>query len=169
MAHRKTESHLVFVVGGASSGKSEVALQLACKGISKNAPRAFVATGEGLDAVGSYSTENADVLLERCSPQTTITSGYAPRPLGVRTRTFPRIRLVPVTLQPMPQRYKDVVDKASVLERSARHHVHDAVEPFVLGRVELLQSQKPPGARSPPDPPRAERIAPGSAGRVPDG
>ena len=49
MAPRKTESHLVLVVGGASSGKSEVALQLASQGITNNAPRAFVATGEGLD------------------------------------------------------------------------------------------------------------------------
>lgn len=49
MAPRRTGSRLVFVLGGASSGKSEVALQSACKGIAKNAPRAFVATGEGLD------------------------------------------------------------------------------------------------------------------------
>ena len=49
MAPRRTGSHLVLVVGGASSGKSEVALQLASKGITNNAPRAFVATGEGLD------------------------------------------------------------------------------------------------------------------------
>ena len=42
-------SHLMFLVGGASSGKSEVALQLAAEGVVKTAPRAFVATGEGLD------------------------------------------------------------------------------------------------------------------------
>ncbi len=49
MTPRRTRAHLVFVLGGASSGKSEVALQLASKGIDKKAPRAFVATGEGLD------------------------------------------------------------------------------------------------------------------------
>ena len=46
---RRRRSHVMFIVGGASSGKSEVALQLAVKGIDKTAPRAFVATGEGLD------------------------------------------------------------------------------------------------------------------------
>jgi adenosylcobinamide kinase / adenosylcobinamide-phosphate guanylyltransferase len=49
MATRRRRSHVVFIVGGASSGKSEVALQLAAKGIGKTAPRAFLATGEGLD------------------------------------------------------------------------------------------------------------------------
>ncbi len=49
MAPRRTRSHLVFILGGASSGKSEVAFRLASKGIGKKAPRAFVATGEGLD------------------------------------------------------------------------------------------------------------------------
>lgn len=48
MASRR-RSQLVFIVGGASSGKSEVALRLAAEGIAKTAPRAFVATGEGLD------------------------------------------------------------------------------------------------------------------------
>jgi adenosylcobinamide kinase/adenosylcobinamide-phosphate guanylyltransferase len=48
MASRRP-SQLVFIVGGASSGKSEVALRLAAEGIAKTAPRAFVATGEGLD------------------------------------------------------------------------------------------------------------------------
>jgi len=42
-------SHLVFILGGASSGKSDVALQIVSKGIGKRAPRAFVATGEDLD------------------------------------------------------------------------------------------------------------------------
>jgi adenosylcobinamide kinase/adenosylcobinamide-phosphate guanylyltransferase len=42
-------SRLVFVVGGASSGKSDVALRLAAEGLGHTAPRAFVATGEGLD------------------------------------------------------------------------------------------------------------------------
>ena len=37
---------IVFVLGGAASGKSEVALRLA----GSKAPRAFVATGQGLDA-----------------------------------------------------------------------------------------------------------------------
>jgi adenosylcobinamide kinase / adenosylcobinamide-phosphate guanylyltransferase len=45
----RRRSHLIFIVGGASSGKSDVALQLAVKGIGKTALRAFVATGEGLD------------------------------------------------------------------------------------------------------------------------
>lgn len=49
MATRRRRSHLIFIVGGASSGKSDVALQVAAKGIDRNAPRAFVATGEGLD------------------------------------------------------------------------------------------------------------------------
>lgn len=49
MATGLRQSHLVFIVGGASSGKSEVALQLAAKGIGRTTPRAFVATGEGLD------------------------------------------------------------------------------------------------------------------------
>jgi adenosylcobinamide kinase/adenosylcobinamide-phosphate guanylyltransferase len=49
MASRRRRSHLVFIVGGASSGKSEAALRLAAKGIDKTAPRVFVATGEGLD------------------------------------------------------------------------------------------------------------------------
>jgi adenosylcobinamide kinase / adenosylcobinamide-phosphate guanylyltransferase len=49
MASRRTKSELIFIVGGASSGKSDVALQLAVKGMGQRAPRAFVATGEGLD------------------------------------------------------------------------------------------------------------------------
>ena len=49
MGSRFNRSHLVFILGGASSGKSDVALQFASKGIGKRAPRAFVATGEGLD------------------------------------------------------------------------------------------------------------------------
>jgi adenosylcobinamide kinase/adenosylcobinamide-phosphate guanylyltransferase len=47
MGRRKSE--LIFIVGGASSGKSGVALQLAAKRMGRHAPRAFVATGEGLD------------------------------------------------------------------------------------------------------------------------
>ncbi|HKY73096.1 MAG TPA: bifunctional adenosylcobinamide kinase/adenosylcobinamide-phosphate guanylyltransferase [Nitrospira sp.] len=49
MASRRTKSELIFIVGGASSGKSDVALQVAAQGMGQQAPRAFVATGEGLD------------------------------------------------------------------------------------------------------------------------
>ena len=49
MRSRRVRSHLLFIVGGASSGKSDVALRLAAEGVGKAAPRAFVATGEGLD------------------------------------------------------------------------------------------------------------------------
>lgn len=49
MRQRRVRSRLVFIVGGASSGKSGVALQLAAEGAGKAARRAFVATGEGLD------------------------------------------------------------------------------------------------------------------------
>jgi len=49
MSSRQRRSRLIYIVGGASSGKSEVALRLAAKGIGKRAPRAFLATGEGLD------------------------------------------------------------------------------------------------------------------------
>jgi adenosylcobinamide kinase/adenosylcobinamide-phosphate guanylyltransferase len=42
---RKANGRIVFVLGGASSGKSEVALRLA----GARTPRAFVATGQGLD------------------------------------------------------------------------------------------------------------------------
>lgn len=49
MATGRRCSHLIFIVGGASSGKSDVALEVAAKGIDRTAPRAFVATGEGLD------------------------------------------------------------------------------------------------------------------------
>ena len=49
MRSSHNRSHLIFIVGGASSGKSEMALRLAAKGIGKAAPRAFVATGEGFD------------------------------------------------------------------------------------------------------------------------
>jgi adenosylcobinamide kinase / adenosylcobinamide-phosphate guanylyltransferase len=49
MRSRRGRSHLMFIVGGASSGKSDVALRLAAEGVGKSSPRAFVATGEGLD------------------------------------------------------------------------------------------------------------------------
>lgn len=42
----KAASRIVFVLGGAASGKSNVALQLA----GGNTPKVFVATGQGLDA-----------------------------------------------------------------------------------------------------------------------
>jgi adenosylcobinamide kinase/adenosylcobinamide-phosphate guanylyltransferase len=49
MRSRGIRSHLLFIVGGAASGKSDVALRLAGKGVGRTAPRAFVATGESLD------------------------------------------------------------------------------------------------------------------------
>lgn len=49
MARAKKRSCLILVLGGASSGKSDVALKLALKGIRKGSPHAFVATGEALD------------------------------------------------------------------------------------------------------------------------
>lgn len=42
----RPKSRIIVVLGGASSGKSEIALQLA----GSRGPRAFVATGQGLDA-----------------------------------------------------------------------------------------------------------------------
>ena len=42
---RKGQSKLIFVLGGAASGKSQAALDLAGQGV----PRAFVATGQALD------------------------------------------------------------------------------------------------------------------------
>lgn len=42
---RRAQSRIILVLGGASSGKSEAALQLA----GLRGPRAFVATGQGLD------------------------------------------------------------------------------------------------------------------------
>lgn len=42
---RQGKSRIILVLGGASSGKSEVALQLA----GSRGPRAFVASGQGLD------------------------------------------------------------------------------------------------------------------------
>ncbi|MDH5640462.1 MAG: bifunctional adenosylcobinamide kinase/adenosylcobinamide-phosphate guanylyltransferase [Nitrospira sp.] len=41
----RAKGRLIFVLGGASSGKSEVALRMA----GTRGPRAFVATGQGLD------------------------------------------------------------------------------------------------------------------------
>ncbi len=49
MAARNRRSQIVFVLGGASSGKSDVALRLALRGMKPRVSRAFVATGEGLD------------------------------------------------------------------------------------------------------------------------
>jgi adenosylcobinamide kinase/adenosylcobinamide-phosphate guanylyltransferase len=45
MATPRRRSHLVVVLGGAASGKSEAALRLA----GSKGPKAFVATGQGLD------------------------------------------------------------------------------------------------------------------------
>ena len=42
---RRAHSRIILVLGGASSGKSAAALQLA----GSRGPRAFVATGQGLD------------------------------------------------------------------------------------------------------------------------
>ena len=42
----KAVSRIIFVLGGSASGKSEIALRLA----GSKGPRAFVATGQGLDA-----------------------------------------------------------------------------------------------------------------------
>ena len=47
-SRRRTK--LILVLGGASSGKSTVGLSLAAKGISTGKPKAFVATGQPLDA-----------------------------------------------------------------------------------------------------------------------
>lgn len=49
MPRSKRRSQLLLVLGGASSGKSDVALELAMKGNRKTSPRAFVATGEARD------------------------------------------------------------------------------------------------------------------------
>jgi adenosylcobinamide kinase / adenosylcobinamide-phosphate guanylyltransferase len=44
-SQRRPKGRLVFVLGGAASGKSEAALRLA----GRKGPKAFVATGQGLD------------------------------------------------------------------------------------------------------------------------
>lgn len=49
LTKRKGRSQLVLVLGGASSGKSDIALDLALKGIGGKGSRAFLATAEGLD------------------------------------------------------------------------------------------------------------------------
>ncbi|MDF0644068.1 MAG: bifunctional adenosylcobinamide kinase/adenosylcobinamide-phosphate guanylyltransferase [Nitrospira sp.] len=46
---KRRSSRVLFILGGASSGKSDAALRLAVKGISPTASRAFVATGQALD------------------------------------------------------------------------------------------------------------------------
>ncbi len=43
------DGRLILVIGGASSGKSEAALNLAAKGLARGATRAFVATGQARD------------------------------------------------------------------------------------------------------------------------
>ncbi len=45
-----SRGRLILVVGGAASGKSAMALRLAMKGVPPGCARAFVATGEPLDA-----------------------------------------------------------------------------------------------------------------------
>lgn len=47
---RRRLGRLVLVIGGASSGKSEFALKIACQGLADGACKAFVATGQPLDA-----------------------------------------------------------------------------------------------------------------------
>ena len=46
---RLRQGRLILVIGGASSGKSAVALELAVKGVTRGMARAFVATGQALD------------------------------------------------------------------------------------------------------------------------
>ncbi|MBM4122282.1 MAG: bifunctional adenosylcobinamide kinase/adenosylcobinamide-phosphate guanylyltransferase [Nitrospira sp.] len=46
---RGARSRVILVIGGASSGKSAAALELAERGMAKGAARAFVATGQPLD------------------------------------------------------------------------------------------------------------------------
>jgi adenosylcobinamide kinase/adenosylcobinamide-phosphate guanylyltransferase len=45
----RRRGQLVLVIGGASSGKSAAALDLASRGLARGTARAFVATGEPLD------------------------------------------------------------------------------------------------------------------------
>lgn len=45
----RNDGRLILVIGGASSGKSGVALNLAAKGLARGEARAFVATGQALD------------------------------------------------------------------------------------------------------------------------
>ncbi len=49
-SRRTGRARLILVLGGASSGKSAAGLSLAAKGIPAGRPRAFVATGQPLDA-----------------------------------------------------------------------------------------------------------------------
>ena len=49
-SRRAGRARLILVLGGASSGKSAASLSLAVKGISEEKPRAYVATGQPLDA-----------------------------------------------------------------------------------------------------------------------
>jgi adenosylcobinamide kinase/adenosylcobinamide-phosphate guanylyltransferase len=49
MRSRAVRSRLIFIVGGASSGKSDVALRVAGKGVGATARRAFLATGQSVD------------------------------------------------------------------------------------------------------------------------
>lgn len=45
----RRDGRLILVIGGAASGKSAVALDLAARGLAPGSPRAFVATGEARD------------------------------------------------------------------------------------------------------------------------
>lgn len=49
VTHHGSKGRLILVIGGASSGKSATALDLAGKSLPKGAARAFVATGQALD------------------------------------------------------------------------------------------------------------------------
>ncbi len=49
MAGLGRRSTLILVLGGAASGKSDFAIEVATKGMKNTVRRAFVATGEGLD------------------------------------------------------------------------------------------------------------------------
>ncbi len=49
MSRSGRRSTLILVLGGAASGKSDFALQVAMKAVKPTVKKAFVATGEGLD------------------------------------------------------------------------------------------------------------------------
>src|SRR5207249_11485502 len=48
-SRRLRQGQLILVIGGASSGKSAVALELAVKGVMRGMARVFIATGQALD------------------------------------------------------------------------------------------------------------------------
>ncbi|MBI3602952.1 MAG: bifunctional adenosylcobinamide kinase/adenosylcobinamide-phosphate guanylyltransferase [Nitrospirae bacterium] len=49
VTHHGSKGRLILVIGGASSGKSAAALDLAERGLPQGSKRAFVATGQALD------------------------------------------------------------------------------------------------------------------------